>query len=101
MTFASSSWRATLDCRYYGQKTSQEQKYDANHLYKLFSSYIRLARINGTVGVLFKTETRLIFPRLNGPIDYLKEVSTMRELSCGGRLRELISHSFLQLFRDF
>ena len=30
---------------------------------------IRHARINGTVRVLFKT--RLIFPRINGPIDSL------------------------------
>ena len=47
-------------------KTRQEQKWDANHLYELFLSEIRHARINGTVSVLFKT--RLIFPRINGPI---------------------------------
>ena len=51
-------------------KTSQEQKQDANHLYELFSSYIRHARINGTVSVLFKT--RVMFLRIIGPIVALR-----------------------------
>ena len=71
LIFGASFWIAVATGSIH-MKTSKEQKKDANYLRELFSSYIRHARTNGTIRLLCKT--RLIFPRINGPILFLRLV---------------------------